>query len=813
LTVVPLSELRPVVDPASFAFETTAEVEPHVGMIGQERAIEAIKFGLAIEGRGFNICVSGEPGTGRTTAIREYLQVFAEGKASPDEWLYVNNFEEPHLPRALRLPPGRGKELKAAMASVVSEAQEKIPTTFASDDFVHRRDEIIGSVNRRRSETFAEMANHARQAGFLLQGDPSGFFLVPLAGDQPMDDQTFAAKSSEERSAIMQRRDQLMEELRDAMRQTAGIENDAQKLLTELQQTIASTVVDSLLEPVIERFKDFPEVVRYLGEVRAEMIAHIDEFQPRPPQPATPIPTPQTPPLRKYEVNLLVDCTDVRCGPVVFESNPTPQRLFGRIEKEAVFGAVTTDFTMIRAGSLHRANGGYLVVDFDDLLQYPLSWTELKRMIRTGELAIEEMGERLGVIEMKTVRPEPIPWTGKIVAVSREDVYRLLFARDPDFRELFKVKADFDMHIDRTPQHERAFAGLMAAVTKREGLLPLDRSAVARVIEESMRMVGDHNKLSIRFGDLTDIMREAVHRARMEKATRVTAKHVSHAVLARDRRVSLIEEHLREAIRKDIIVVDTEGEAVGQVNGLSVVDLGDTAFGQPSRITATAGVGREGVADLQREARLSGPIHSKAVLTLQGFLVERYATDASLTLTARLSFEQSYGMIEGDSATIAEACALLSRLADAPLKQSFAITGSMDQRGEVQAIGGANQKIEGFFDVCVARGLTGEQGVVIPGSNVQHLMLREDVVQAVKDGKFAVHAVETVDEALELLSGMPSGVRQQDGNYPPESLNGRVQAKLRKFARHLRDEGKESEEAAEEAAEQRAALDEEEAAL
>jgi lon-related putative ATP-dependent protease len=442
---------------------------------------------------------------------------------------------------------------------------------------------------------------------------------------------------------------------------------------------------------------------------------------------------------------------------------------------------------MIRPGSMHRANGGYLVFDFDDLLLYPLSWNELKRVLHTREITIEELGDRIGIVETKSLRPQPIPWTGKVVAIARESVYRALYTSDPDFRELFKVKANFDMRIDRTSENEEDYAGLIAAVTQKEGLPPVDRGGVARVVEEGMRLADDHNKLSILFGVISDIVREAAYWARQSDSPVITAEHISHAITARNVRVNLIETNSREAIRKEIVVVDTDGASVGQVNGLSVIDLGDTAFGQPARITATVGVGREGIVDLQREAQLSGPIHSKAVLTLTGFLVDRYASEAPLTLSARLSFEQSYGLLEGDSATCAETCALLSRLSGVPLKQSLAITGSMDQRGEVQAIGGANHKIEGFYDVCRERGLSGEQGVIIPASNVQHLMLREDVVEAVRAGQFRVYSITTVDQALELLTGVPAGERGSDGAYPPDSINGLVQARLTRFAERLRD--------------------------
>jgi lon-related putative ATP-dependent protease len=784
---VPISKLRPTVDPATFPFETTAELSPHLGLIGQDRAIEALKFGLGIDSKGFNIVVTGEPGTGRSTAIREYLEDFSQGKPAPDDWCYVNNFQDPYRPRALRFPSGRGAVFTNAMTSMITEAREVIPRTFSSEDFVNRRDHIIQSVQRGRSELFAGLAEQAKQAGFQLQGNPQGFFLVPLLDDKPMDDAAFGALTPEARTELMQRRDALMETLKPLAKQGQGEETEAEQRLSELQHSVATHVVDTLVERFFEDYEEFPEVIQYMLEVRRDMIDHVQIFLPQP-VPSTPVPGPLRDPdlpFRKYKVNLLIDCAGESCARVISETNPTPQHLFGTIEKEALFGAVTTDFTMIRPGSMHRANGGYLVFDFDDLLVNPLSWMVLKRTLRTGEITIEELGDRLGYIETKTIRPEPIPWTGKVVCIARESVYRMLYVNDPDFRELFKVKANFDMRIERTPANEQDYAGLISAVTKKEGLLPLDRGAVARIVEEGMRMAEDHNKLSILFGELCDIVREAVHWARMEGATVVNVEHVRKAVHERKDRVDLIEENNREAMLKDIIVIDTTGESVGQVNGLSVIDLGDTAFGLPNRITATVGVGREGVLDLLREVQMSGPIHQKAVLTLQGFLVDRYAVDTPLTLAARISFEQSYGMVEGDSATCAETCALLSRLADLPVKQSFAITGSMDQKGEVQAIGGANHKIEGFFDVCRERGLTGEQGVILPASNVQHLMLREDVVEAVAAGRFRVHAVSTVDEALELLTGIPAGKQGRDGTYPPDSVNGLVQAKLLRFASQL----------------------------
>src|SRR4051812_15432052 len=746
-----------------------------------------------MEGRGYNIVASGEPGTGRETAIREYLEAVSLLKPAPDEWCYVNNFQDAYRPRALRLPAGRGVVFASDMAAMIAQARTQIPAMFSDSEVTKRREDIMSSVGRHHQEVLLKLSEEARQNGFLLQGQPGGFFLVPLNPQgEPMEDQAFAALEPATRDDLMKRRDTLMGELREVMKGEQSVEVEANARLADLRRNVAVTVVASLLDLLVAKYADLPEVAHYLNEVQQDMVTNIDDFIPRSEAVAPPgVPVPATAraalsPLRRYEVNLLVDCTLDECSPVVFESNPTPQRMFGRIEKEAVFGALTTDFTMLRAGSMHRANGGYLVFDFEDLLMYPITWIELKRTLRTGELHIEELGEKMGFIETKTIRPQPIPWTGKIVALARDSVYRALYVGDPDFRDLFKVKADFDLNIDRTPDNERAYAGLIASVTQKENLLPLDPGAVARVIEQGMRLAEDHNKLSIRFGDLADIVREASHWATESGANVIKAEHIRKAIWEREHRVDLAEEHLHEALDKGIILVETAGAVVGQVNGLSVLDLGDMQFGQPNRITATVGVGREGIVDLQREARMSGPIHQKAVLILTGFLNDRYAGETPLTLNARVSFEQSYGMIEGDSATVAETCALLSRLADVPVKQTYAITGSMNQRGEVQAIGGANYKIEGFYDVCRQRGLTGQQGVIIPASNVQHLMLREDVVQAVRDGTFHVYGVSTVDEALELLTGVPAGQKGTDGTCPPGSINALVQAKLRDFAERWR---------------------------
>jgi lon-related putative ATP-dependent protease len=572
------------------------------------------------------------------------------------------------------------------------------------------------------------------------------------------------------------------------MRRIRGLERKAAEDVRQLNQDVALYAIEALIGDLAESYADLDEVREYLDEVKGDIVSHVDQFlsqqKPQPQQLA--LPWMRDMPFRKYQVNLIVDNAELDGAPVVTEPNPTYLNLFGRVEKEALFGALTTDFTMIRGGSLHRANGGYLVIPVVGLFRDPLAYESLKRALQHSCIRIEEAGERLGFLSTKSLRPEPIPLTVKVVVIGDPRVYRQLYAMDPEFSELFKVKADFDTTIDRTAENMRTYAAFVCALCRKEELKHLDTTALDTLIENSARMAGHQDKLSTRFGDVADILREASYYATEDDAAFVTADHIRRAVEERLYRSNLIEEKLREMIARGAILIDTARDVVGQVNGLSVMGLGDVAFGSPSRVTASIALGRAGLVDIQREAKLGGPIHTKGVMILGGYLADKFAQDKPLSLSARLVFEQSYGMVEGDSASSTELYAILSALSGLPLKQCIAVTGSVNQKGEVQAIGGVNEKIEGFFEVCKLNGLTGRQGVMIPASNVQNLMLKEAVVDAVRAGQFHLYAVATIDEGIELLTGVPAGERTDDGDFEADTVYHRVNQRLRDLATRLK---------------------------
>lgn len=793
-------ELRPTVDPASLGIRTTQDARPVEGIIAQPRATAALQFGLDIRQAGFNIFVAGVAGTGRLTAVRSFLEERSKAEPRPDDWCYVHNFKDPYRPRALRLRPGQGRELAADMRLLIERIRQEIPRVFESDQYGARRDAITQEFNRRREQLITRFGERAQQAGFLLQATEFGFVLLPMMGGQPLSDQAFLALPEPVRESIRQRREVLEAELKEVLKEIRRLEREAHEQLHQLDRTVVLQAVGGLFEDLIEKYQENPAVVAYLNDVQEDILQNWQVFRtPVPPAPPGLPPglpfAPAVLPFRKYEVNVLVDHGDTTGAPVIIEDNPTYQNLFGRIEREPQYGALYTDQMMIHAGSLHRANGGYLVIPVEELLLNPFAWPSLKRALQTGQIDIEDLTEKIGFIAVKTLHPEPIPLDVKVVLIGSPLIYQLLYLLDEDFGELFKVKAEFDTLLDRDDNAHQLYTSFLCMLTNKEKLKPLDATGVAKVIEYGSRLAEDQQRLSTRFGLLADAVREAHFQAEREGSQYITADHVRKALDFKVYRSNLVEERIRELITRNVLLVDTEGEKVGQVNGLSVVMLGDYAFGRPSRITASVALGREGVIDIEREARLGGPIHTKGVLILSGYLAAKYAQDKPLSLAARLVFEQSYSPVEGDSASAAELFALLSAIAGVPLKQSIAVTGSVNQRGEIQAIGGANEKVEGFFDVCRVKGLTGDQGVIIPEANVQHLVLREDVVEAVRAGKFHIWAIRTADEGIEVLTGMPAGERGPDGKYPEGTFNYLVDKRLAEMARALQTFGREEREA------------------
>jgi lon-related putative ATP-dependent protease len=785
---VPAERLRRRFDADTLGFETLAELEPLQGIVGQARAAAALRFGLEMEAEGFHIYVAGPPSIGKMTMVRLFLEELAKQKPTPPDWCYVHNYNDPYQPLVLELPPGRGRELQQDMRHLLEQARRELPRAFESEEYTNRRDELGRQLDQQRTQLMEAFGEKAQQNGFLFQLTPIGVALIPLIGGRPITEQDYQALPAPIREEIQQRRATLETELKQTLRQIRELERQARQQLEELDKQVALTVVGGLMEDLIEKYTDLPQVKAYLERTEQDILENIGLFRgERPAWLPEGMPIPllwlQEVAFRKYQVNVLVDNSQQQGAPVVIEHHPSHSNLFGRVEKEAQFGALYTDFTLIKPGALHHANGGYLVIPVEELLRSPFSWESLLRALRSGQIEIEDPVETLGFAVAKTIRPEPMPLRAKVILIGSPLYYYLLSAFDDEFSELFRVKAEFDTRMEINEQNIRDFLRFLCSVCCRQNLRTLDNTGAARMLEYALRLASDQQKLSTHFGSLVSVLQEAHYWAVQEGAAQIAARHVDKALEQKVYRSNLLQERVQELIQRGVILIDTRGEAIGQVNGLSVINLVDYEFGRPSRITASVRPGNAGVVDIEREVKLGGPIHSKGVMILTGYLAATYLPDAPLTLSARLVFEQSYEGVEGDSASSAELYALLSAIAEVPLKQSIAVTGSVNQRGEIQAIGGVNEKIEGFYEVCKAQGLTGEQGVIIPEANLQHLMLKEELVEAVRDGKFHIWAVSHVNEGLEILSGLPAGERDADGKFPEGSFNARVEARLREFSR------------------------------
>lgn len=786
-------QLRRVCDPGQFNFESTAELPPLEGIIGQDRAVRAVSFGISIPSPGYHMYALGPTGTGKATTLRKFLTQEAARKPVPDDWCYVHNFAVPHQPRTLRLPPGKGIALRDDMDRLVEELQAAIPRAFESEEYEKQKGQILQVHKEAQAAEFAKLEEKAKERGFVLVRVRGGFMLAPAVEGKPLSERQLEQLTEEQREKLSRIRERLQKEIDRGLRRIREHEKETRERLRQLEGEIALSEVAPRIDELKEKYGEIEAVAEYLDAVQQDIVDHIELFKQGPKAQkmtifGVEVELPYVEPsFRRYKVNVLVDNSQNQGAPVVVESNPTYPNLIGRIEHRAQLGALMTDFTMIKPGALHRANGGYLVIEALDLLRKPLAWEGLKRALKTRQIRTEELAQELGLISTVTLRPEPIPLDVKVVLIGDPLLYYLLYAFDEDFQELFKVKADFALQMDWTPESAKQYAQFIATCCREEGLKHFDPTGVAKVVEYSARLVGDQEKLATRFLQIADLIREASYWAGQNGHDLVTASDVQQAIEEKVYRSNRIEERIRELIEDGTLLIDTDGEAVGQVNGVSLVMLGDYAFGKPSRITARTFVGRSGVVDIERETKMSGPIHSKGVMILSGYLGGKYAQDQPLTLSASIAFEQLYEEVEGDSAASTELYALLSSLSGFPLKQGIAVTGSVDQVGQVQAVGGVNRKIEGFFDVCRVKGLTGDQGVIIPAKNVKNLMLREDVVEAVREGKFHIYPVSTVDEGIEILTGVPAGEPQEDGTYPEGTVNGAVQRRLQELAEGWRE--------------------------
>jgi lon-related putative ATP-dependent protease len=746
--------------PEQFAFETTDQLEAHDDVLGQVRAIDAMRFGVGIRRDGYNLFAMGPSGVGRHTIVRRQLEKMAGAADIPSDWCYVFNFDLPHKPRKLQFPAGQAAAFAAKMERLVEDLRAAISAAFEADEYRNRRDEIERELGERQEKAIETIGERAKEKGIGLLRTPSGFGFAPLRKDKVISPHEWRELPEAEQTQIQTLIVGFQEELEHAIRAMPKWRREALEKVRELNRQVTRAAVNNLIEDLKAEYRELPQVLDYLGKVQedvfdhAEMFRHVKEGETAAP---LDIPLPQAesadPPFRRYAVNVLIDHSGSRGAPIVYEDNPSHDALLGRIEYVAHMGALLTDFTLIKAGALHRANGGYLVLDVLRVLTQPFAWDALKRSLRAAEIRIQSLGHELSLISTVSLEPEPIPLNVKIVLVGERHLYYLLHAYDPEFAELFKVAVDFEDDIARDAGSDMAYAQTIAAVARREKLRPLDRSGVARVIERLSREAGDAEKISVNMGALADLLRETDYWAGNSGRAVITGEDVRRAIEAQIARADRVKQKLQEHIQRGSLLIDTTGSRSGQVNGLAVLQLGGYSFGTPHRITARTRLGGGGVVDIERESEMGGPIHSKGVLILSGFLAGRYVVNKPLSVSASLVFEQSYGGVEGDSASSAELYALLSALADAPIRQSFAVTGSVNQHGEVQAIGGVNEKIEGFFEVCRARGLSGEQGVLIPESNVKNLMLNDEVVQAVADGRFAIYPIRHVDEGIALLTG------------------------------------------------------------
>lgn len=785
-------ELRRTCDPAQFDFETTGELENLSQVIGQERAVGAVRFGIGIQRDGYNLYALGPSGTGKRSTISQFLERRAADEPVPSDWCYVNDFEDTHRPNALELPPGRGPELQEDMEQLVEELRTVIPTAFESEDYQTRKQELQEEFQEKQEESLNEIQEKAKERGIALVRTPVGLAFAPVEEGEVVSPDEFQKLPDERREQVKGDIAELQEELQESMRQARQWEREAREKIKELNRQVAMLAVGHRIDELQEKYSGLEPVVEYLESVRNDVVENVDDFSRSGEEEhegilGLPMQQIREAKFRRYQVNVLVDHSQSDGAPVVHEEHPTYNNLIGRIEHIAQMGALTTDFNLIKPGALHRANGGYLLLDAREVLMQPYAWEGLKRVLRAQQVRIESLSQALSLVSTVSLEPEPIPLNIKIVLIGERLLYYLLNEYDPDFSELFKVEADFEDQMPRTPENDQLYARLIATMARREELHPFDAAAVARVIERSSRVAGDSKKLSTHLLSVSELLQEADYWAGEAGNGVVTVEDVQRAIDERIHRSDRLRERTQENIQRGVILIDTEGERSGQVNGLSVIPLGDFAFGRPSRITARTRLGKGNLVDIEREVELGGPIHSKGVLILSSYLGARYAPEHPLSLSASLVFEQSYAGVEGDSASLAELCALLSELADMPIKQSFAVTGSVNQHGEVQPIGGVNEKIEGFFDACSAKDLTGDQGVLIPVSNVDHLMLRQDVVDAVERGDFHVHAVKTVDQAIELLTSIPAGERDAQGEFPADTVNHRVEARLIELAEKQRD--------------------------
>jgi len=791
------TEVYKKTDLRKYKFKSTKDLGLCKDRIGQNRAIDSIMFGLSIKKQGYNLFLSGSPGLGKKTLIDSILRRMAAKEKVPNDWCYVFNFDNPKEPKAISIPPGKGKQFKLDMEDFIKLLRVDIPKAFESKEFEEEKNKLSDKYSTQKEKYFKGLREFGSKNSIQVQFTPTGIATVPLVNNKPAQQQQFENLDEKTKSKLRENKKAVDSQVAITLQNVRKIDKEYMDSIKELQNQVATFTVEGQIETLIEKYKDLGNIIKQLKDIKNDIVTNIDKFLPQkntgpamPFMPAQNNPPDFKRPLTEYQVNIYTDNSGTKGAPVIVESQPHYMNLFGTIEREFVMGAMVTNFTLIQEGSISKANGGYLVVEALDVLRFPFVWDTLKKVLENGEHRVEDMYQQFGYTTGVGLKPQPIDIDLKVIFIGPGQIYHLLYNYDPDFKKLFKIKADFDSTVETEDKSVLEYACTIKTICENEGIHDLDKSGIARIMEYSTRLAGDQEKLSVHFGKISQTLIEADHWATIDGSKLVKDEHIEKALQKKILRSNMVEDKIQEMIIKGTFMIDTDGSVIGQINGLAVYNMGDYAFGKPSRITCETFMGNEGIVNIERRVKLSGNIHDKGVLILSGFLGRKFAQNKPLSLSASIVFEQSYEMIDGDSASAAELITLLSSLAEIPIKQNFAITGSVNQKGMIQPIGGVNEKIEGFFDICIAKGLTGDQGVVIPHQNVKNLMLKKEIIEAVKNKKFHIYPIKTIDDGIEILTGIDAGKRNANGKFRKGTINELVDSKLRELAINQKQFGK-----------------------
>lgn len=791
-----VSDLRKICSPENFSFKTTEELEPLTDIIGQDRALKAIELGLGVkdEENRYNIYVAGQPGTGKTSAVNKFLKKISKTEEKPPDIVYVHNFDDPDRPQYLKMEPGKGCEFRDDMDELVEHLEDGISDKLESGEYKNRKEAIDNKFNQKKKQLFEKLEEEASDRGFVLQRTPFGLNTAPKSDKgESMGQEEFNQLEEDEQKRLESQQEELQELIQETMQRVMEVEEDRNESVQNLKKEAISFLLDPMFRKLMTKYQDNEKTLSYLNDVKEDILDNIDDFvnnnSSNKAGGAIVQLSQGQDQFVKYRVNVLINNADVEGAPVVVEENATYPNLFGAVERKAQFGMMSTDFTMIKPGALHEANGGYLVLKADNLFRYGLSWEGLKVALNQGRIKIEDAAQMLGYASTKGLQPEPLPLKIKVILIGNRRIYNILNSFEEDFQKLFNIKSDFDYEMDWKSNEENNIARFICDEAQNiPEVKHFDKSGVAKIIEYSSEMARDKKKLSTKFSEITELIKEASYWASQDDSTLVDADNVVKAMEEKIQRKSLGRDKIHEYIDRGKIFIETKGKVVGQITGLSVLDTGDFSFGKPSRITANVYAGKEGVVNIEREAELSGSSHTKGVMILKGYLGRKFAYDKPLSLTANITFEQSYSKVDGDSASSTELYAIISSLANIEINQGIAVTGSVNQKGEVQPIGGSKEKIEGFFEVCKAQGLTGDQGVIIPKDNQDNLMLNSEVIEAVENGQFHIYPVETIGEGLEILTDQKPGTSKKDGKYPEGTIFAKADARIREIHETLQSD-------------------------